>query len=124
VLQQRHAGEPGALKIAPSILSADFGSLAEEVGEVSSVAEWLHVDVMDGHFVPNVTIGRRRGLTPAPLGALLRLPPHDDRPRRLLEAFAKAGADGCTVHVEVADTTTLARPDARPRLARRPGGQP
>jgi len=48
-----------------------------------------------------------RGLTPAPLGALLRLPPHDDRPGDFLEAFAKAGADGCTVHVEVADTTTL-----------------
>ena len=96
------------LRIAPSVLSADFGQLAEAVGEVSSEADWLHVDVMDGHFVPNLTIG------PPVVESLRR---HSGlffdchlmmtNPGDFLEAFRHAGADGCTVHVEVGDTSAL-----------------
>lgn len=104
----RDPGAPGALKMAPSLLSADFGSLAEAVGEVASVADWLHVDVMDAHFVPNLTIG-------PPVVASLRK--HSGLyfdchlmmtdPGDFLEPFRDAGADGCTFHVEVGDTEAL-----------------
>jgi ribulose-phosphate 3-epimerase len=91
------------MKIAPSILSCDFGRLAEEIHAVESGgADWIHVDVMDGHFVPNISIGpvitaAARRSTDLPLDVHLMI----DAPERYLEAFAKAGASVLTVHQEV-----------------------
>jgi ribulose-phosphate 3-epimerase len=90
------------LIIAPSILAADFAKLGEEVRAVDAAgADWIHVDVMDGHFVPNITIGPDmvkaiRPLTKKPLDVHLMIAPCDP----YLEAFSAAGADHITVHVE------------------------
>ena len=90
------------LMIAPSILSADFARLGEEINAVVAAgAEVIHIDVMDGHFVPNITIGPLvvaavRKITKAPLDVHLMI----SDPDRYLEPFAEAGADWITVHVE------------------------
>jgi ribulose-phosphate 3-epimerase len=91
------------VRIAPSILSADFGRLAEEVRAVEAAgADWIHVDVMDGRFVPNITIGPLvvaavRRVTKLPIDAHLMIV----EPERYVEAFAKAGADLVSVHAEI-----------------------
>jgi ribulose-phosphate 3-epimerase len=90
------------VKIAPSILSCDFSRLAEEIAVVEAGgADWIHVDVMDGHFVPNITIGpvvakAARRATDLPLDVHLMI----EEPDRYLEAFVDAGAAGLTVHQE------------------------
>ena len=90
-------------KLSASILSAKFGKLAEEVKAVEAGgADWIHVDVMDGHFVPNITIGPDvvraiNEATALPLDVHLMI----EKPERYLEAFVKAGADWLGVHVEV-----------------------
>jgi len=91
------------IKIAPSILSADFANLQREIQRIST-ADYVHLDVMDGVFVPNITIGipvvkSIRPTTALPLDVHLMI----DRPVRYVEAFCQAGADIVTVHVE-ADT--------------------
>ncbi|NRQ56663.1 MULTISPECIES: ribulose-phosphate 3-epimerase [Brevibacillus] len=90
------------VKIAPSILSADFARLGEEILDVErGGADWIHVDVMDGHFVPNITIGPLiveaiRPVTKLPLDVHLMI----EEPDRYIPQFAKSGADWITVHQE------------------------
>lgn len=88
--------------LAPSILSADFTRLGEELAVCESAgADWIHVDVMDGHFVPNITMGpfiveACQRVTKLPLDVHLMI----EKPERHIEDFAKAGANNITVHVE------------------------
>ena len=90
------------IKIAPSILSADFARLADGIAQAEAGgADWIHVDVMDGHFVPNLTIGPPvvaavRRVTQLPLDVHLMI----EHPERLIPDFAAAGATGITVHQE------------------------
>jgi ribulose-phosphate 3-epimerase len=90
------------IKLAPSILSADFAHLGQQINEVARAgADYVHVDVMDGHFVPNITIGAPvvaaiRRVTTLPLDVHLMI----EYPERYISQFAQAGADIITVHVE------------------------
>ena len=118
--------------VAPSLLACDFGRLAEEVRQVEVAgADWLHVDVMDGHFVPNLTIGPAvveaiRRASRIPLDVHLML----DRPQEFLKPFLDAGAHCLTVHVEAeglrtesvlrSALDTIRRAGARPGLSLRP----
>jgi ribulose-phosphate 3-epimerase len=95
-------------KVAPSILSADFSRLAEDIERVAPEADLLHVDVMDGHFVPNLTIGppvvaSLRARTDLFLDCHLMV----DNPGVLLRDFARAGANRCIVHIELGDPRPL-----------------
>lgn len=91
-------------RIAPSILSADFGHLADDIARLESGgADWIHVDVMDGRFVPNLTFGAKvietiRKLTSLPLDVHLMVV----EPERYFDSFAKSGASNLTIHAEVA----------------------
>ena len=114
-------------KIAPSILSADFTRLAEEVLEVENAgADYIHIDVMDGHFVPNITIGPLivkavRRVTKLPLDVHLMI----SNPDQFVEDFVKAGADILTVHAEAVNhlhrsIQHIKRAGARPAVSLNP----
>jgi ribulose-phosphate 3-epimerase len=91
--------------VAPSILSADFANLEKELKAISVAgADWVHVDVMDGHFVPNLTIGipvveSLKKVSPLPLDVHLMI----EKPERYVEDFVKAGSDYLTIHVEATE---------------------
>ena len=93
------------VKIAPSLLSADFSNLAEEVKSIEQAgADWLHLDIMDGHFVPNLTLGAPivkalRTVTKLPFDVHLMI----NNPENLIDDFIAAGADIITIHIEAAN---------------------
>ena len=93
------------VKISPSILSADFGKLGNEIQDLEKAgADFIHIDVMDGHFVPNITIGpevinKLRKYTSLPFDVHLMISPVDD----FIKNFAEAGADIITIHPEATD---------------------
>ena len=98
-MRQLQAKPDGIL--APSILAADFSKLADEIRSVETQIDWLHVDVMDGHFVPNITIGppvvkSLRSITKLPLDCHLMV----ENPEKWVTPFAQAGVDIITVHIE------------------------
>ncbi|MCW6008573.1 ribulose-phosphate 3-epimerase [Micromonospora sp. CPCC 205371] len=100
--------------VAPSILAADFSRLAEEARAVEGVADWLHIDVMDNHFVPNLTIGlpvvtSLRAATDLPFDVHLMI----DDPRRWAPGYADAGAYNVTFHAEASDNPVSLAKDLR-----------
>jgi ribulose-phosphate 3-epimerase len=113
--------------IAPSLLAADFAKLKEEVQAVEAAgADWLHVDVMDGHFVPNITMGpfiveAIKRVATVPLDVHLMI----QRPERYIEAFAKAGADWLSIQLEAEGDThraleLIAKQNVKPALVINP----
>jgi len=117
-----------SVRIAPSILAADFARLGDEIARVEEAgADWIHVDVMDGHFVPNLTIGPPvvaaiRKVTSLPLDVHLMI----TNPDRYLKAFAEAGVSGLSVHAEVcadlaATLDGIRRLDVKAAAALNPG---
>ena len=104
-LPERRLPGPGTIQIAPSILSADFARLADEIGLIESAGlAMVHLDVMDGHFVPNITIGppviaKLRKYSRLVFDTHLMI----SDPARYLDAFVEAGADHITFHIEAAD---------------------
>ncbi len=109
------------LQIAPSILSADFTRLADEVAAITPAADWVHVDVMDGHFVPNLTLGlpvveRLAQVSELPLDCHLMI----EDPDRWAPAYVEAGARSVTFHVEAASAPVRLARELR-RLGARAG---
>ncbi|MBI3205103.1 MAG: ribulose-phosphate 3-epimerase [Myxococcales bacterium] len=113
---------PRKVRIAPSILSADLGRLSDEIQSVEAGgADWIHVDVMDGRFVPNITLGpvvvkAARAATRLPLDVHLMIV----EPERYIDAFAEAGADVISVHVEACTHLQRTLAEIR-RLGRKAG---
>jgi ribulose-phosphate 3-epimerase len=99
------------IKVAPSILSADFSRLGEEIKAVERAgADMLHIDVMDGHFVPNITLGPAivgsiRKVTRLPLDVHLMI----EKPQDFIDAFVKAGSDMLTLHIETISAAAMAK---------------